>query len=234
MTASLEAELAGLDDQLLPVLLPALQAYTQAAAMAGASRSLSLREWQEAEASLCGDMLQLFVTSGAIAAAAGVSGPSAAELAGWMGGRQGEESAAQESAAAAAWQLLSQHVATTLHAADRSFLLAAVDRANGGMDATGVSHLAMCMSNACCLSTRFSPLLPPPGRGKICLTLAVGKQLAEGGSSCHESVPAPSCRLLLGCMLRPAVQPPFERRYASQPNLNLNGTSLAFLLHLQA
>ncbi|KAL4857852.1 3-hydroxyisobutyryl-CoA hydrolase [Chlorella vulgaris] len=156
VTASLEAELAGLDDQLLPVLLPALQAYTQAAAMAGASRSLSLREWQEAEASLCGDMLQLFVTSGAIAAAAGVSGPSAAELAGWMGGRRGEESAAQESAAAAAWQLLSQHVATTLHAADRSFLLAAVDRANGGMDATGVDALGSLL--ALSLSG-----IPPPG-----------------------------------------------------------------------
>ena len=138
VTASLEAQLVALDELLLPLLMPTLQAYTRAAAVAGTCRSLSERDWQAAEAAVCSDALQLFVTAGSIAAAAGVSGAAAAdELAGWMCGRRGEEGAATAAQSAAAWQLLSQHVASTLRAADRAFLLAAVDRANGGMDSTG-------------------------------------------------------------------------------------------------
>lgn len=135
VTASLESELAALDSQLLPPLLPALQAYTRAAAAAGSSRALAQKDWQAAEAAACSDMLQLFVTAGSIAAAAAVSGaPAAAMLAGWMGG---EAAGSSQHGSAAAWQLLSQHVAATVRAADRAFLLAAVDRANAGMDATG-------------------------------------------------------------------------------------------------
>ena len=137
MTSSLSAELAALDQQLLPLLLPALQAYTRTAAAGsggGGSRSLSERDWQAAEAVVCGDLLQIFVTAGSMVAAANVSGQlAAATLSDWMSGRQGEAGQSQ----AAVWQLLSQHVATTLRAADRTFLLAAVDRANGGLDSTG-------------------------------------------------------------------------------------------------
>ncbi|KAL4457478.1 hypothetical protein ABPG75_012343 [Micractinium tetrahymenae] len=142
MSASLQSQLAALDSQLLPLLLPALQAYTRAAAAAGTSRTLGQRDWQAAEAAACSDMLQLFVTSGSMAAAAAVSGEQAAAvLAARMGG--GGAQGVQQGAAtgAAAWQLLSQHVATTLRAADRAFLLAAVDRASAGMDATGVDAL---------------------------------------------------------------------------------------------
>lgn len=153
MTASLESELAALDGSLLPLLLPALQAYTRAAAAAGSSRALAQKDWQAAEAAACSDMLQLFVTAGCMAGAAAVSGqPAAATLAGWMGGEEAADSSRQSSAAA--WQLLSQHVATTLRAADRAFLLAAVDRANAGMDSTGelaaggMQYLQGCMKTA--------------------------------------------------------------------------------------
>lgn len=139
MAATLAAQLAALDTELLPQLLPALQAYTRAAAVAGSSRSVAERDWQAAEAAVCGDALQLFVTAGSMAAAAGVCGDDAAAvLSDWMAGPLGaaqQEPGAEESAAV--WQLLSQHVATTLRGADRAFLLAAVDRANAGMDATG-------------------------------------------------------------------------------------------------
>jgi hypothetical protein len=144
VTAILSAELAALDQQLLPVLLPALQAYTRAAAAAGSggsnrSRSLPERDWQAAEAVVCGDLLQIFVTAGSMVAAANVSGQLAAgTLSDWMSGLQGEAGQPQHQAeAAAAWQLLSQHVASMLRAADRAFLLAAVDRATGGLDSTG-------------------------------------------------------------------------------------------------
>lgn len=130
MADALASELSALDQQLLPQLLPALQAYTRAAAAAGGSRSLAERDWQVAEAAVCSDVLQLFVTAGCMAGAAAVCGHEAAEeLAGWMGGPGEQEQGV--------WQLLSQHVATTLRGADRAFLLAAVDRANAGMDATG-------------------------------------------------------------------------------------------------
>ncbi|PRW55988.1 E3 ubiquitin- ligase listerin [Chlorella sorokiniana] len=143
VATTLAAELSDLDDQLLPQLLPSLQAYTRAAAVAGSSRSVAERDWQAAEAAVCGDALQLFVTAGSMAAAAAVCGDEAAAvLSDWMAGPLG---AAQEEAGTeqgpAVWQLLSQVVATTLRGADRAFLLAAVDRANGGMDATGVDAL---------------------------------------------------------------------------------------------
>mgnify|MGYP001810357938 CR=1 FL=1 len=132
VAAALSAELAALDAALLPLLLPALQAYTRVSAAAGTCRALPQSEWQAAEAAACGDMLQLFVTAGSVAAAASVSGRRASgALARWMGGGQ------EGGPAAEAWQLLSQHAAVTLRGADRPFLLAAVDRANAGMDATG-------------------------------------------------------------------------------------------------
>ena len=136
VAAALQAELAELDGQLLPQLLPALQAYTRAAVAAGSPGSAAAEsDWQAAEASVCGDVLQLFVTAGSLAAAAGVAGaPAADALSAWLGGPLG---AGGQQGQAAAWQLLSQLVATTLREADRAFLLAAVDRANAGMDATG-------------------------------------------------------------------------------------------------
>ncbi len=139
MAVTLASELSELDQQLLPQLLPALQAYTRAAAAAGSSRSVAERDWQAAEAAVCGDALQLFVTAGCMAATAAVCGDEAsAVLSDWMAGPLGaaeEEQGAEQGAAV--WQLLSQHVATTLRGADRAFLLAAVDRANAGMEATG-------------------------------------------------------------------------------------------------
>ena len=145
MAATLAAQLAALDTELLPQLLPALQAYPRAAAVAGSSRSVAERDWQAAEAAVCGDALQLFVTAGSMAAAAWVCGDDAAVvLSDWMAGPLGaaqQEPGAEESAAV--WQLLSQHVATTLRGADRAFLLAAVDRANVGMDATGGARTAL-------------------------------------------------------------------------------------------
>ena len=135
VTASLADELVALDRGLLPLLLPALQAYTRAAAAAtsGAARTLPTSNWQAAEAAACADLLQTFVTAGSLAAAAGVCGRHAeAVLHGWMTGG---------GASAAAWQLLSQHVAGALRGADRAFLLTAVDRANAGMDATGASSI---------------------------------------------------------------------------------------------
>lgn len=138
MASKLAAELAALDQQLLPQLLPALQAYTRAAAAAGSSRSLAERDWQAAEAAVCSDALQLFVTAGCMAAAAAVcGGEAAAVLSDWMAGPLGAASADEQGAAV--WQMLSQLVATTLRGADRAFLLAAVDRANAGMEATGGS-----------------------------------------------------------------------------------------------
>ena len=155
MADSLASQLSALDEQLLPQLLPALQAYTRAAAAAGGSRSLAERDWQAAEAAVCGDVLQLFVTAGCIAAAAAVCGQEAAdELSGWMGGPL--DAAQQEGQGV--WQLLSQHVATTLRGADRAFLLAAVDRANAGMDATGERQQPAALS--CCASRGTAACAP--------------------------------------------------------------------------
>lgn len=136
MAATLSDELSALDAQLTPQLLPALQAYTRAAAAAGTRGcAASVSDWQAAEAAACSDLLQLFVTAGSLAACASATGVrTSVTLSAWMGGPLGGEPGAQ---AQAVWQLLSQHVITTLREADRAFLLGAVDRANGGMDATG-------------------------------------------------------------------------------------------------
>jgi hypothetical protein len=193
LAASLAAELATLDRQLAPLLLPALQAYAHAAAAAPTSRTVGERDWQGAQASACSDALQLFVTAGALAAAAGATGGSAAAaLAAWMGGgggrggeKGGEEVGEDGTHGPPAWRLLSQLVAGTLRAADRAFLLAAVDRANAAMDATGAlpARLRFCclllqLGRKTCLSAvclRAAPLLS---------SLLCGFQARALGSRC--------------------------------------------------
>lgn len=164
VASTLAAELAALDRELLPLLLPALQAYTRAAAAAAASRAVSERDWQAAEAAVCSDLLQLFVTAGCMTAAAAAAGrQTAAALSAWMGGpaAQEQQEPRERRQQQAAWPLLSQHVAGTLRAADRAFLLAAVDRANAGMDATGARPgLQVAASGCkravhCCLATHW-------------------------------------------------------------------------------
>lgn len=164
VAAALQAELGLLNRQLLPQLLPALQAYTRAAVAAGSPGSAAAEgDWQAAEAAVCGDALQLFVTTGCLAGAAGVAGaPSADALSGWLGGPLG---ASGQHGQAAAWQLLSQIVATTLREADRAFLLAAVDRANAGMDATGE---AGSLGSSTAVAARHSNHAPVSGHCADC------------------------------------------------------------------
>eukprot|EP00887_Chlorella_sp_A99_P002776 scaffold6.g2776.t1 len=150
--SALEGALAEAERQLLPLLLPALQTHTRAAAAAQAGTpGLRASNWQAAEAAACGELLQLFLSLGSLAAVAGAVGERlAAPLGAWLRGAAAGAGGGGGGAAAheVLWPLLGQHAAVIVREADRPFLLEAVDRANAEVEATGEEENAEATQSA--------------------------------------------------------------------------------------
>lgn len=140
--AILEEVLECLQQDMLPLLLPALQTYTRAAATAASGPSvLPLTDWRTAEAAACAELLQLLLAVGGLSAAAAAVGATlSAPLGAWLG--------EASSSNGVLWGLLGQHAAVVLREADRPFLLEAVDRANADVEATGERRSKYAMCNA--------------------------------------------------------------------------------------